>query len=82
MRGIERGEIKCPYTWWDLNPRPLGYEACALPLCFNHCPMQGQMMRTLCLTRGFNPGGKTVLKEKSENRGAKKVAMCTRCENF
>ena len=22
-------------TWWELNPRPLGYKAFALPLCCN-----------------------------------------------
>ena len=29
--------LKKPSTRLDLNPRPLCYEACALPLCYNRC---------------------------------------------
>ena len=33
----EKREEKKPHSWRDSNPRPLCYEACALPLCYNHC---------------------------------------------
>ena len=36
ISGIE--EEKKPYTWRELNPRPLCYEACTQPLCYIRCP--------------------------------------------
>ena len=34
----EEREEKKPSTQQDLNPQPLCYKACALPLCYNRCP--------------------------------------------
>ena len=55
LRGYGR---KKPSIWWDSNPRPLCYETCALPLCYNCCPSVGHTWNMCCLGKqtfkGFN----------------------------
>ena len=36
---------KKPSTRRDSNPRPLCYKACALPLCYNRCPVSPSSFR-------------------------------------
>ena len=36
---------KKPSTQRDLNPGPLCHEACALPLCYNHCPTKIKLVK-------------------------------------
>ena len=57
---IVQGHFTEPSTRQDLNPRPLSYEACTLPLCCNHYPPKSYLVRRDQRTSKCTQEGKNV----------------------